>query len=110
VYEESIFPDLKKGWTMKDEFACTQCGHVGNPKQMMKGNELLERVLWVLFLVPGLVYTVWRRKTQYPVCACCGNLSIISADSPEGQDFIVNRASTDARLSYRGNAFAVLPR
>ena len=53
---------------------CTNCGTVGAPVTRVKGSFGVELLLWICFLVPGLIYT--RRSSPFPKrpmtsCAAC---------------------------------------
>ncbi len=72
----------------KQQFVCTTCGFIGSPKKIVKGSILIELVLWLAFLVPGLIYSIWRLTTKYDACPKCKNASMIPADSPTGQKLI----------------------
>lgn len=61
---------------------CTACGTIGEGKRRTKGHFIIELVLWCLFLVPGLIYTVWRLSSQGNVCESCGAETLIPLDSP----------------------------
>jgi hypothetical protein len=61
---------------------CLQCGTVGLTKRIMKGSILTEFVLWMLFLLPGLIYSVWRYASVVDGCAKCGSGNVIPLDSP----------------------------
>lgn len=50
---------------------CPNCGYVGKPKKFTKGSILIEVVLWLMFLVPGLIYSIWRLTTKYEGCPRC---------------------------------------
>lgn len=67
---------------------CTVCGHVGETKVHTKGSIAIEIVLWLCFLIPGLIYSIWRHSTRGPACASCGSASLIPADSPRGRKVI----------------------
>lgn len=72
----------------KKEFICTTCGFIGSPKKIVKGSILIEIVLWLFLLIPGLIYSIWRLTTKYDACPKCKNASMIPADSPTGQKLI----------------------
>ena len=64
---------------------CTQCGTVGNPKMVPPGSLLVEIGLWICFLVPGLIYSLWRVGSKRPTCRRCGAVnSLVPLDSPRG--------------------------
>ncbi len=64
---------------------CTVCEHHGPAKMHTKGSTAIELILWLLFIVPGLIYSLWRLSTRRPVCAQCGSEQIVPATSPAGQ-------------------------
>jgi hypothetical protein len=70
---------------MAKKLICKACGNMGKPVLKTKGNLLIEIVLWLCYLIPGLIYTIWRRSTRYNVCKTCGGTELLPADSPVGQ-------------------------
>lgn len=66
---------------------CTDCGTIGEGKDQVKGNVLVEIILWLCFIVPGLIYSIWRSSSKNKVCdACQGKL--IQLDTPRGQQLL----------------------
>ncbi len=65
---------------------CLDCGFVGDPKQNTPGTCSLELKLWLFFVIPGIIYSVWRRLARYRGCAKCGNRHLVATDSPIAQD------------------------
>jgi hypothetical protein len=61
---------------------CLNCGFVGKPKQNTPGTLSMEVKLWLFFVVPGVIYSVWRRLATYQGCAMCRTQRIVPADSP----------------------------
>jgi hypothetical protein len=39
--------------------------------------------LWLAFILPGLVYSVWRHNKRHDACPKCGSAALIPADSPK---------------------------
>lgn len=64
---------------------CTECGYLGKPKRMTRGSIFIEIILWVAFLVPGLIYSIWRLTTRYQACPQCAHETVVPATSPRGQ-------------------------
>ena len=60
---------------------CTRCLEEGRPKTITRGSFAIEVVLWLCFLVPGLIYTIWRLTTKAAVCRACGSVDLVPADS-----------------------------
>ncbi|MFZ1545591.1 MAG: hypothetical protein WAT12_00580 [Candidatus Nitrotoga sp.] len=72
---------------------CTACGYMGETKTITKGSIDTEIILWFCFLIPGVIYSIWRFRSQHEVCSVCDQATIISADSPAAQKIIrENRA------------------
>jgi len=69
----------------KSEFICSNCGFKGKPKKRKKGSLLLEICLWILAILPGVLYTVWRLTTIAKVCPKCGKDTMIPLSTPIGQ-------------------------
>ena len=78
-------------------FICTTCGYVGYPEKSVKGTFLIELVLWLLFLIPGLIYSIWRLTTKQDVCPSCGNPTMIPTDTPIGQK-LLSHVSADKNV------------
>ena len=77
---------------------CTQCGTVGTPKTITPGSILVEIFLWLCFIVPGLIYSVWRLSARRPTCRTCGAIrSLVPLHSPRGRELAAaHRTDTGA--------------
>jgi len=73
---------------MSDQLVCTNCGHVGDTKTVTKGHFALEVVLWLCFLVPGIIYSIWRLTTRHEACPVCGNTNLLPRGAPMAQKFL----------------------
>jgi hypothetical protein len=65
---------------------CLQCGTRGRVKRVTKGSLGIEALLWLCFIVPGVIYSAWRHASRHDACAACGSGSLIPEDSPKGQE------------------------
>ena len=74
---------------------CLQCGSVGNTKRFMKGSVLTELFLWLFFLLPGLIYSIWRHSTVAQVCSKCGGPNVIPLDSPIARNLLASQPQTN---------------
>ncbi|MGB5886509.1 MAG: Pmp3 family protein [Acinetobacter venetianus] len=54
--------------------SCNNCGHVGWSKN--RGNFLITIVLAFLFLIPAVIYEIWRRS-GLGVCESCGSDAVV---------------------------------
>lgn len=69
-------------------FICRNCGHVSDGRPGIKGSGWIELVLWLAVIVPGLIYSIWRRSRVAPVCPQCGKGDLIPTTSPMGQKLL----------------------
>lgn len=53
---------------------CNQCGHVGTSQ--LKGSTLITVILIICYIIPGVIYMVWRRG-GLGICASCGSDNVI---------------------------------
>lgn len=74
-------------------FVCTQCGSLTNGKQTTPGSIFIEIVLWLCFLIPGLIYSAWRMQSRRRECDQCGG-ALIPANTPRARQI---RAENTAR-------------
>jgi len=70
---------------MANALICSNCGTVAKPKSVIKGNLIVEIILWVCFLFPGLVYSIWRLSTRAKVCPSCNAPNMLQLHSPLGK-------------------------
>jgi hypothetical protein len=70
------------------QMICNNCGSTGRPKTETKGSILIEIILWLSFIVPGLIYSIWRMSTRSKVCRSCGARSLVPLDSPRGKQLV----------------------
>jgi hypothetical protein len=67
---------------------CARCGVQGSLKSETKGSFLIEVILWLMFIVPGLIYSLWRLSTRRKVCGACGSPELVPLDSPRGKQLL----------------------
>lgn len=70
--------DKKKG----DVAFCTSCGSEGPSSTQTRGSIWIEVILWLCFLIPGVIYSIWRLTTRRQVCSTCGASSLVPPGSP----------------------------
>lgn len=64
---------------------CMSCGIDAEPKTATRGSIWIELVLWLCFIVPGLIYSIWRMTTRYEQCPSCGGVTLVPTTSPVAQ-------------------------
>lgn len=76
------------------EHICCDCGYRSLPlPPKLEGRLRTEIVLWVLRIVPGYIYSVWRINTRHPKCAACELSKAVPAASTIGRRKIRARQS-----------------
>lgn len=63
-------------------YFCTQC-HTYSNTAKMKGNGWIEALLYLFYILPGVIYSVWRRSGQPNACPTCGHAALIPASARE---------------------------
>ncbi len=59
------------------------CGHETlQPLRKMPGSSWVSLVLLIPFVIPGVVYQVWRMAMRRPVCPRCGSPALIPGEAP----------------------------
>ncbi len=77
--QRALHPEMAE----KGHLFCTSCGHQGMPSRSTPGSILIEIVLWLCFIVPGLIYSIWRINKRHDTCSSCGSNNLIPANSPK---------------------------
>lgn len=72
----------------RKDFICENCGKRDTPNKMQKGSLLIEIILWLIFIIPGLIYSFWRMSTKFNACPSCKKDTMIPIDSPKGQKLL----------------------
>lgn len=73
---------------MSRDMVCKACGHVGPAKKNTPGSFILEVVLWLCFLLPGIIYSIWRVAKRYSGCEACGSADVLPVDTPLGRKLV----------------------
>lgn len=88
------------------ERICTTCGHTGEPGRYTPGSFLIEVVLWLCLIVPGLVYSLWRLSARRDVCAKCGASTLLPLDAPLARRFVQTNGLQQATAAPSGQHVA----
>jgi hypothetical protein len=68
---------------------CTRCGTIGWPKRYTPGSFAIELLLFLFFIIPGVIYGVWRLTARKWVCAACLADALVPIDSPTGRALVL---------------------
>lgn len=71
-----------------DDIICLQCGYRGKPKIIIKGSFATELLLWILTILGGLIYSIWRISSKYRGCPQCESANIIPTTSPRAIEIL----------------------
>lgn len=67
------------------KWACLRCGTVDDLAHYEKGGSGTELLLWLLGILPGLIYHLWRNSNSYYACSSCGSRELVPEDSPRAK-------------------------
>ena len=74
---------------------CKECGYAGPMKMVTEGSFMIEVILWLCFLSPGLIYSLWRSSTKRRRCPECKSPSLVPTDSPVGSKLFAEQYPSD---------------
>lgn len=67
---------------------CKQCGTLNETGDSLPGSGWIELVLWLCYIVPGLVYSIWRRTKRNAACAACSSRELVQVGTPVGSQLL----------------------
>lgn len=79
----------KKGKPM----VCATCGHLGKTTQVTRGSIWIEIILWCFFILPGVIYSLWRLTTRKQACTACHGEALVPPDSPVGRKLLAEHGA-----------------
>ncbi len=63
------------------KYVCMECGCQRDPIDAKRGLLVIEIFMWLLYILPGVIYSIWRRVRKQQVCPNCLNPSIVLTSS-----------------------------
>lgn len=79
--------------SLDEEAVCRSCESVAFPKTEKPGSMLFGICLFFVFVVPGVLYAIWRITNQTEVCSFCGSEDLVPKYSPAGERIIEGQKS-----------------
>ena len=67
---------------------CPRCGWYGYPVKRNPGSFWVLLFLFLLFLLPGIIYAVWMLVSDYVACGSCGAKELVEPGSPVGLELL----------------------
>lgn len=72
------------------KFVCKACGNIGESNTTTSGNIVIEIILWLCLIIPGVIYSIWRMTSKHEACSKCGSKEVIPTDSPIGRKLVAD--------------------
>lgn len=72
----------------RSSLVCKNCGSASGTRTITKGSFFIEVILWLIFLVPGIIYSIWRLTTRHQACKDCGSQALVPINSPLGKKLL----------------------
>lgn len=82
--------DEKRKIDPRHTHICANCWATCRPKKITQGSLAWEIVLWLLFIFPGLFYSLWRLTSRYWGCPYCEAKDPVPLRSPRGQRLLAD--------------------
>lgn len=79
---------------------CQNCGHVDLPSRKQRGHTLITIILLFFWIIPGIIYYIWRSTDRSLRCDRCHSINVIPMDTEAARMYVrpdVNVNSTDSR-------------
>lgn len=73
---------------------CLECGETVIPGRKTRGSSLIEVILWLFMILPGVIYSAWRRSDKTGWCPSCGSKRLVPINSPAGRK-MANRSGQE---------------
>lgn len=78
-----IYAGYKKGVAGDNgKLHCITCGTDAEPITETRGSIWIELVLWLCFIVPGVIYSIWRLTSKRETCSACKASNLVPYASP----------------------------
>jgi len=74
---------LKKvaAFDFRKKYLCLECGCQREPIMANRGMLIIELFMWLLYILPGVIYSIWRRVRKQEICPNCRTPSVVLTSS-----------------------------
>jgi len=69
------------GIDLTKKYVCMECSCQRDPIWVKRGWLIVEIVMWLLYILPGVIYSIWRRVRKQQVCPNCLNPTMVLTTS-----------------------------
>lgn len=59
------------GIDFNKKYICMECGCQRDPGMAKRGLLIIELFMWLCYIIPGVIYSIWRRVRKQRVCPNC---------------------------------------
>ena len=70
--------DCAKNPEFNMKYFCTSCDNF-TPTAQRKGNSWIELALYLCYIIPGVIYSIWRRTGSPNICPLCKSGALVPA-------------------------------
>lgn len=77
---------------------CKNCGHQGSPERKLKGHFLITLILLLCYIIPGIIYIIWRRSGVRDTCRQCGSSDIVDTSTAMGRAVMHNMPTPETHV------------
>lgn len=67
---------------------CASCGTLDATRTNTPGSIFIEIILWIVLIIPGVIYSIWRHMARKKVCAECGGTELLPIGTPRGRELL----------------------
>jgi DNA-directed RNA polymerase subunit RPC12/RpoP len=85
------------------QYICKNCGNLTSPIKVTRGSFLMEVILWFFFIIPGIIYSLWRITGKSYVCQYCSSTLIVPTDTVIGQQLLKQVKETNPEMIIKGD-------
>jgi len=79
---------------------CTQCLNQVKPNKGVRGYFVIEILLYILMILPGILYTLWRiTGGREKTCPTCGGHAFVPIDSPAGKALLASIPQPEKKVA-----------
>lgn len=74
---------------------CRNCGRVTEPERPLRGSTWITLILLCFYVIPGIIYMIWRRTGVQDTCAICKSTNVTPENSPEGRRMVADKEAEE---------------
>jgi hypothetical protein len=73
---------------ISDQRICSNCGSLGTEETItkVKGSGWITFILLCCYIVPGIIYWIWRYSEKITICRSCKSDLLLEINSPKGKE------------------------